>query len=134
MLVKTKIVFQENEEIKMYDLSLFLKYFNILYLRAKEDNSQIASGNYNVNNFVFEKDNKNYHYYEQKLRKTDNDLVVYELNKHSPLELLINIDQNMVIIIFAIIKLNVSVNINVNIDINLNSVIQKMEDFFGNDI
>ena len=108
MSKKTKIVFQEDETLKMYDLSLFLKYFNILYLRLKEDAVQITSKKFAVDNFVFVKDNKDYCYYEKKLEKTDNDLVIYELDKHSPLELVVNLDSDMIVAIFAIIKLKVS--------------------------
>lgn len=135
MSKKTKIVFQKDETLKMYDLSLFLKYFNILYLRLKEDGVQITSKKFDVDNFIFEKDSKKYSYYEQKLIKTDNDLVIYELDKHSPLELVVNLDSDMIVTIFAIIKLNVSLNINVNInvDLDLNAIIKKMKDILGND-
>ena len=131
MSKKTKIVFQEDETLKMYDLSLFLKYFNILYLRLKEDGVQITSKKFIVDNFIFEKDSKKYSYYEQKLEKTDNDLVIYELDKHSPLELVVNLDSDMIVAIFAIIKLKVSLNVNVNLD--LIAIIKKMKDILGDD-
>jgi len=122
-----KIIFMNNQDnLNMYQLSQFLKYFNLAYLRLKDD--KLIQ---NIDSLkLFSNDNKTLKYYKDKLEKTDNNLVILELDKHSPLEILINIDPLTVVYIFSILKVKVNVAVNISINVDISKIVSKFNDFF----
>ena len=96
-----KIVFMEEENIGVYDFQYFLKQFNIVYLKALaiERRLNISDSNYLNNDEFFENldDIKSIIYpihknenriYIQQLHTSTNDLVICEIDKHSPMKII----------------------------------------------
>ena len=91
-----KIVFSKDEEsIRMCDLQGFLQYFNMYYLKLNDTiNEQYQNLNYLISHQdEFKKEFKftqsDYSKYTANLYDSNNNLVIYEIDKHSPLEILI---------------------------------------------
>jgi len=91
-----KLVFTKDEDsIRMSDLQGFLHYFNLYYLKlndtiSKEYNTVeelILNQNKFKENFKFIKDD--YIKYNDMIHSSSNDLLIYELDKHSPLEIIL---------------------------------------------
>ena len=91
-----KLVFTKDEDsIRMSDLQGFLHFFNLYYLKlndtiSKEYNTVeelILNQNKFKENFKFIKDD--YIKYNDMIHSSSNDLLIYELDKHSPLEIIL---------------------------------------------
>jgi len=89
---KLELIFaKEQTAIKANDLQGFIFYFNMYYLKLIEDYSirnlnQFINNEYDIKlSFNFTRDD--YYYYSKKLY-TNNDLLIFEIEKHSPLKII----------------------------------------------
>ena len=89
---KLELIFaKEQTAIKANDLQGFIFYFNMYYLKLIEDYSirdlnQFINNEYDIKlSFNFTSDD--YYYYSKKLY-TNNDLLIFEIEKHSPLKII----------------------------------------------
>ena len=96
-----KAIFTDESDIAVNDFQYFLKHFNILYLKALDiaTKMRVASFNYsNDDDFhrdisrvlskISEMDNREYREYSSQLSRDENDLLICELDKHSPLKII----------------------------------------------
>ncbi|QOG11249.1 hypothetical protein [Arcobacter sp. FWKO B] len=89
---KLELIFaKEQTAIKANDLQGFIFYFNMYYLKLIEDYSirDLKRFINNENNIKksFNFTNDDYYYYSKKLY-TNNDLLIFEIEKHSPLKII----------------------------------------------
>jgi hypothetical protein len=91
-----KIIFTKDEDsIRMCDLQGFLQYFNMYYLKLNDTiDDKYQDLNYLISNQTQFKENftftqTDYNKYANCLYDSNNNLVIYELDKHSPLEMVI---------------------------------------------
>lgn len=95
------VVFMHETDISVNDFQYFLKHFNILYLKALNIANRIDVSNFDYSdddkfhkdiNRVLSKiltmDNDEYRRYVNQLHSDNNDLVICELDKHSPLKII----------------------------------------------
>jgi len=113
-----KLVFtKDDDSIRMSDLQGFLHFFNLYYLKLndtilKEYNTVeelILNQNKFKENFKFSKDD--YRQYNDMIHASSNDLLIYELDKHSPLKIILG--GLAISLIGAIILSGGEININV---------------------
>jgi hypothetical protein len=88
---RIEVVFPRTQEaIKANDLQGFLFYFNMYYLKLIEDYSinELIEFKNNIRNIKvdFNFTNDDYYYYSKKIY-SNNDLLIFELEKHSPLKI-----------------------------------------------
>jgi hypothetical protein len=94
-------VFMDESNIVVNDFQYFLKHFNILYLKALDmaTRMKVVEIDYSsdddfyrdinrVLSKMFRIDNQEYREYSSQLSSKKNDLVICELDKHSPLEII----------------------------------------------
>ena len=95
---------KEQTAIKANDLQGFIFYFNMYYLKLIEDYSirdlnQFINNEYDIKK-SFNFTNDDYYYYSKKLY-TNNDLLIFEIEKHSPLRIIFG--GSMIALILAVI-------------------------------
>lgn len=96
-----KAVFMDESNIVVNDFQYFLKHFNILYLKALDiaTRMKVVEIDYSsdddfyrdinrVLSKMFQMDNREYREYLSKLSSVKNDLIICELDKHSPLKII----------------------------------------------
>ena len=96
-----KAVFMDESNIVVNDFQYFLKHFNILYLKALNiaTRMKVVEIDYSsdddfyrdinrVLSKMFQMDNREYREYLSKLSSVKNDLIICELDKHSPLKII----------------------------------------------
>ena len=102
---KLELIFaKEQTAIKANDLQGFIFYFNMYYLKLIEDYSirdlnQFINNEYDIKK-SFNFTNDDYYYYSKKLY-TNNDLLIFEIEKHSPLRIIFG--GSMIALILAVI-------------------------------
>jgi hypothetical protein len=102
---KLELIFaKEQTAIKANDLQGFIFYFNMYYLKLIEDYSirdlnQFINNEYDIKK-SFNFTNDDYYYYSKKLY-TNNDLLIFEIEKHSPLKIIFG--GSMIALILAVI-------------------------------
>lgn len=96
-----KAIFMDESDIAVNDFQYFLKNFNILYLKALDIATKMKVANFDYSNDddfhrdinrvlskISEMDNREYREYTNQLSGDENDLLICELDKHSPLKII----------------------------------------------
>ena len=119
-----KAVFMDESNIVVNDFQYFLKHFNILYLKALDiaTRMKVVEIDYSsdddfyrdidrVLSKMFRMDNPEYREYLGQLSSAKNDLVICELDKHSPLEIIFG--GSIIALVIALILAGGKIEVNV---------------------